>query len=39
VRSPVRISAPNSERFHRRCRAPLSEEFLDVSIAQCEKRK
>jgi hypothetical protein len=36
ARSPVRISTPNTGWFHRRCRAPLGEEFLDVAIAQRE---
>src|SRR5215831_14321578 len=36
ARSPVRTSAPNTRRFRRRCRAPLGEELLDVSITQRE---
>ena len=36
ARSPGRISAPNTGRFRRRCRAPLGEELLDVPITQRE---
>src|SRR5437660_3439897 len=36
VRSPVRISVPNTGQFHTRCRTLLSEEFLNIPIAQRE---